>query len=537
MLRLDVSWARNRFERLFSSEGISRYANARVSTVFWLALVALVVALLCAPFFRYLYWLGDEGTLLHTAELVLQRKRIYEDFFQFLPPGTYLATAAWFSITGVSVGSARSLAVFTIVGTACFTFLACRQASKNAWLAATLSIGWAMMSVWPWMQISHHWFSTLLAVVAAWAALVNLNQPQGQLRWPMIAGTAAGGMAMFVPHDGALVSLAAMTAFLRRNPLELSTYLLGCAVVPAGVFVYLLAQHTVLAAFDDVIRFTATRYASVNIVPFGYGAGTLHRPLIFIFPLTAVLALIVCILDWRAILFDRRSWLCAALALAGFVGCYPRPDFIHISYSIPLALPLLAVSATRLTQSWRPVYRYAAAALIIGLCVPSARHFHGRVREALNGETVSTPRGEVRLSGPNIVQGSVAELLASIAATPPNDAYFFYPYDAMLPFLSGRKHISRYDFFQPGYTTPAQYREACSSVIRDAPWVVVDDFWTDYKEWKKYIPATPDEKPKETVAFEHALDDAYELVSKAGNFELRRRRDGISDSACDSIAS
>jgi hypothetical protein len=107
VLRLGVSCAKNRIEQRFSSEGMSRYANARVSTVFWLALVALVVALLCAPFFRYLYWLGDEGTLLHTVELVLQRKRIYEDFFQFLPPGTSLVTAAWFSITGVSFGSAR----------------------------------------------------------------------------------------------------------------------------------------------------------------------------------------------------------------------------------------------------------------------------------------------------------------------------------------------------------------------------------------------------------------------------------------------
>ena len=73
------------------------------------------------------------------------------------------------------------------------------------------------------------------------------------------------------------------------------------------------------------------------------------------------------------------------------------------------------------------------------------------------------------------------------------------------------------------------------SVIRDAPWVVIDRYWTDYKAWKVIFPSMPDEKPKETVEFESALDDAYALVSRAGNFELRRRRDGISDSACDSI--
>lgn len=535
MLRLDFSGARNRSEGRLSSE-LSRYATARSSTILWLALIALVVVLLCAPFFRFLFFLGDEGTLLRDAELVLQGKRIYEDFFQFLPPGVDVVTAIWFSITGVSFGSARSLAVLIILGTACFTFLACRQASKNPRLAAMLAIGWAMMSSYPWMQISHHWFSALLSVVSAWAALANLNQPQSQLRGPMIAGMAAGGMATFVPHDGALVILAAMTAFLRRNALKLTTYLLGCAVAPAGMFAYLLGQHTFVAAFDEVIRFVATRYSSINGVPFGYQAQTLHRPLIFIFPLTAFLALIISILDWPDFFFDRRSWLCAALAMAGFIGCYPRPDFIHISYSVPLALPLLALSATRLTQSWRPVYRYAAAALIVVLCAPSVRQFQWRVRQALNAETVSTPRGEVRLFGPLIVQGSVAELLASIAETPPNDAYFFYPYDAMLPFLSGRKHVSRYDLFAPWYTTAAQYQEACRSVIRDAPWVVVDRLWTDNKQWKQSFPSIPGEKPKETVVFENALDNAYELVSTAGNFELRRRRASVSNSACDSIA-
>jgi hypothetical protein len=121
------------------------------------------------------------------------------------------------------------------------------------------------------------------------------------------------------------------------------------------------------------------------------------------------------------------------------------------------------------------------------------------VRQALAAETVSTPPGEVRLLGWNIVHGSVAELLASIAHAPPNDAYFFYPYDAMLRVLSGWTHVSLYDLFAPWYTTPAQYPEACRSAIREAPWVVVDDLWTDCKKWKQIFPSMPDAKPKETV--------------------------------------
>jgi hypothetical protein len=71
-----------------------------------LALVGLIAALLCAPFFRFLYYLGDEGTLLHEAELVLRGQRLYADFFGFLPPGAIVVTAAWFSVAGVSFGAA-----------------------------------------------------------------------------------------------------------------------------------------------------------------------------------------------------------------------------------------------------------------------------------------------------------------------------------------------------------------------------------------------------------------------------------------------
>ena len=167
-----------------SSDDPAHHLPAHRDSVWWLVLVALVAALLCAPFFRALGFLGDEGVLLHEAELLLRGNRLYAEFFQFLPPGVIAVTAAWFGIAGVSFRSARLLAVLTIVGIACFTFLACRHASRKAPLSAILVIGWVMMSVWPWMQISHHWFATLLSMAAAWAAFVSLEQPKRRLRWP-----------------------------------------------------------------------------------------------------------------------------------------------------------------------------------------------------------------------------------------------------------------------------------------------------------------------------------------------------------------
>jgi hypothetical protein len=45
----------------------------------------------------------------------------------------------------------------------------------------------------------------------------------------------------------------------------------------------------------------------------------------------------------------------------------------------------------------------------------------------------------------------------------------------------------------------------------------------------------PDTKPPETIRFEESLDHAFELVTTKGFFELRRRREDISDTVCDAI--
>ena len=514
-------------------------AANRLSSVRWLVLVALAAALLCAPFFRALYFLGDEGTVLHEADLILLGKKIYADFFQFLPPGGVVFTAAWFSIAGVSFGSARVLAVLTIVGTTCFTFLACQRASKNVPLSAFFSIAWVMMSVWPWMQISHHWFATLLSMAAAWAAFVSLEQQEQRLRWPLIAGGASGAAAICVPHSGTLTMLAAMTAFLnlRHNRTATIAYVLGCALAPVGALAYLLALNTLAPAYDDIVRFTTTRYLSINLVRWALGFSPLNHPLKYVFQLTAILTLVDCAYDWRASLFDNRFRLCAAFALAGFLSCYPRPDIIHISYCVPLALPLLALCATRLSQSWRSAYRYAAAGLMIALCLPSANAYQRAARVAHGGDVMSTPRGDVALVGPFTSRRGLPELLAAIAGTQSGDAYLFYPYDAMLPFLTAREDVSKYDIFAPGYTTPAQYQEACRSAVQRASWAVVDRLWTDdLHMWKAIFPRTPDPEPQETVRFQRALDSAFEAPNNTGTFELRRRREGVNDSVCDDIA-
>jgi hypothetical protein len=130
----------------------------------------------------------------------------------------------------------------------------------------------------------------------------------------------------------------------------------------------------------------------------------------------------------------------------------------------------------------------------------------------------------------------VADLLPIIAAAPTQDAFFFYPYMPVLTFLAAREHVSKYAGLVPGYTTPAQYQEACLSAVRRASWLVLDRRQADYDFLKRTYPSMPDAKPQETIRFEKALDRAFELVATKGVFDLRRRREGTGDGVCAGIS-
>src|SRR5262249_35109473 len=191
----------------------------------------------------------------------------------------------------------------------------------------------------------------------------------------------------------------------------------------------------------------------------------------------------------------------------------------------------------RLTQQWRSTwwrYRYlvvVVAGVVIGFLISSGLYFFHISQEALRGKIVPTPRGGIVF----FALPGISELLERIAATPSEDAYFFYPTLSMLSFLTAREQVSKYDVFMPGYTLPSQYQDACISVMRHASWVVIDRRETDPNILKQRFPAMRDAEPPETKWLQ-ALDDGFELVAQEGRFELRRRREGISDAVCAGIA-
>lgn len=498
----------------------------------WLFTVFLLTVLMCLPFLRSVYSLGDEAELLNGGVRLLHGEIIYKDFFEFLPPGGFVLTSCWLGIMGNSINSARSLGILVITGVACLAYVNTRQTTQNAILAGILTIFWVVASQgYVMTQLSHHWLTTLFSMTAFCVALASLQRAQRSLWWALTAGAMEGAAVMVTPTCGALAWLAAATFFLRLGRKDALAYVAASGCVPLLLLVYLGLHENLASAYADCIQYTGAHYASIQGVPFGHGIGAQTYPLVSLFPAVAFLTILICLFDRRNCLTDRHLQLCAVYAIAGFIGCFPRPDVGRIDFETPLALPLFGYCLASIGRGCRPIIAAILAEVLITICLPSALSFWFIVRPALQAPLTPTPSGDVSIFG----QPGAAQILARLTIMPRGDAYFFYPYIPLMSFLTERQQVSKYEMFVPQYTTPSQYQDACISVMQTGTWVVVDRKWTDPKYWKTAFPAMTNPRPPETQAFETALSRGFEQVFQAGTFELRHRTAAASTALCTGI--
>lgn len=499
---------------------------------------ALIAVAVCTPFFRYVQWLGDEGVFLHAAARILGGEALYRDFFEFLPPGAFLIVAAWMKLFGVGFASVRVLAVFVIAAIAALLYAAARLSSGNRPLAALLAIAWAVFSQGIWTVISHHWFTTAASMAAAVGLFLALDgAPRRGAAFA--AGLFAGTAAMVTQTRGTLLWFAILAVFLTppRTRSRLVSALAGVAVFPTAMILHLSARGVLTAAFDDVILDPARRYAGIQAVSFGSGASLADTASVALFPVTFVLAGAAIALKRLAIWREPRFRASLALAIVGLLGTYPRPDIFHINFTVPLACPLFALVATDLLGRLGHRARTAVGALLIGMCLVGVGYSIYTKRVVLVGplRAVPTVRGLV-VRRDNLWTDDFAALVAQVDIAPPGEAFFFYPYSPMLPYLTGRRHVAALDVLLPGYTTAEEFRETCVRVVSEAQWLVIDRHWSDPRVLRFTFPAMRDPDPPEKRGFEATLLLAFDKIAHTSTFfELRQRARSASASLCDKI--
>ena len=501
----------------------------RVLDLLCLVLIVAALVVIMRPYLSTVYWLGDEGIILHGLRRMRDGETIYRDFFEYLPPGVFALTGAWLHLLPFSLLSARLFVVLMCALTAVATYLACRHAGGGRVLSAFLPVAWTWMSQGSFTQVNHHLISLPLSMLALLATLRALEAPGTARGWSFVAGLIAGATLSVTQHRGVLACIAAFASMLgpRERWRLLPTLILGGAVVPSLVVAGLLALGIAGDAFRDVVLFTLTRYEKIQDVPFGSWPTPANWPLVGLFPLALGGALLSVLLDWQRWRDDPRPRAYLAFAVAGLLGCFPRADTIHIAWCAPLGLPLLVYLLGRLATALQGWLRWAPATAVVLLCLPSGQEARWNASRVHRMPSVETALGEVR-----VPDAAHRMLLLRLGALPPRQAVFSYPYLPLLPVLTGHRHVARNDVFMQWFTSPEQFADACRAVMVGADWVVLDRKWMSPTFIRQVFPAMPPDDPPEFEAFNRAMEEGFELDASYGNFQLRRRSPAAEPALC-----
>ena len=483
-------------------------------------LVAIVSALLCLPFVNSIWLLADEGIWLHAAQRMLDGQILYRDFFEFHPPLGFLLVTGWMDLFGSSLLAARLMIILVIALTAWLAFSCCRILSGRPAMSALLTITWVATCQGEWTQINHHWLSSLFSILA-FRAMLSAGDRHTH---PMIAGLAASAATLVTSHRGALIVLAGFASLIGRGWRATALYMAGGLALLATIIVFLWTQGTLMPALDQVILFALNHYSNIQAVPFG-AFGTLQTALaVTAFPLAAGLLALAFWRQGASLLRKRHFGTACYFGLAGFLGCFPRPDAVHIAFCAVLILPLLA----RLLDTVLPT---KLSPLLIGMAsliclTPFFVLLSSAIRVA-NVDPIETPAGPVKI----MRNDGTAELLDRLETLPAGERVFFYPYDPVLPFLSGRRHPVNLDLFVPQYTTASQYHDSCLQVMQNAEWVVFDSEISQPGFYRVIFPAMSNPSPPEKTSFEAALKKSFAIEYQYGGFQVLRRRTASADAS------
>lgn len=472
-----------------------------------------MAALLCLPFTRSVWILGDEGIWLHAADRMMNGQILYRDFFEFHPPLGFLLTSGWLSLFGSSLFAARSLAVIVIAMTAGFAYACCRAISGRTGLSMLLTLTWVAASQGVWTQVNHHWFTSLFSMIALWS-LMPVADKSGR---PVLAGLMASAATLVTTHRGSMIVLAALaTLVLQKSLWDVVKFISGGLLLLTAILFFLWWQGSMNDAFEQVILYAMSNYSNIQGVSFGAFVTPQQVVLVTIFPLIACF-LGLALYRYGPTLLRQKYWSAACLfALSGFLGCFPRPDAVHISFSVVLALPLLAglvdILISRGSGPWRMPLGIAAFLLLAWPLIILAT-------EAMSTKNVMSPAGQISI----MKDDGTPELLERLNHISSSDRIFFYPYDPMLAFLSKRHHPARLDILVPHYSTSSQYFETCLEVMQKAHWVVFDKRLSSASFYRAVFPAIKNPSPPEKEIFEAALREGFINDVDYGDFQLLRR--------------
>lgn len=473
----------------------------------YLILFALL-ALWISTTFRLHIEPGDEGVTLLGASRIAAGEIPHEDFFEIIPPGSFLPVAGAFWLFGASVAVGRAVAAVYAVLLLLLMEWAGRRLGVSPFFRLASCAVLVPFGVWTWPMASHHWLADLLIL----GSLALLLSPPGDGD-----GKQSGGGRWAIPGSAALATWACFTLQDQGGywTIILGAILLWAFVCERGLFTTLRRWFVWFAAFSGAallllfalagprallcqwIVFPASRYRGIsgNAGRLGNGwseawdalstASGLPQEIyavsqLFFHGVLLVAPLTVAYLLWLAI--RRRERRKAALLLAGaqvaFYGaCLHRWSALNMTWALPAGLLSLALLLDDLARSGkRPLAMAGRCAAALIMLIGLSSLFSGMaVVQGSPRFGVEGPGG--RLESLDAAQAmALSEVVSAVSNfVPAGEPVFFSGYFPLLNVLSARPNPTRYNIFLvPEYSTVEQAKEVILTLReRRKSWVVL----------------------------------------------------------------
>jgi len=357
---------------------------ARVHRGAWLW--AAIAAASCASMICLEPSLLEEGLLLHFAERMAAGEHLYRDLIYFSGPLPFELLAALFRTLGAEIVVGRlALVVLHAVATAATFGLARRAHAGSA--AHVAAAGWAAAPVLLFPLYSTYFYTTLalhFCVLAAYSAVRGFESR----RWAALAGVLLACAALSKQNLGALaaaatlITLATAPGDRRARGARIGWLLLGGAAAAAATVLLFAIRGDLDALVAQTVWMPLSlesSYASgfVNLWPPGrfdaavepieafylphlYNILTgqsgrapawivLLTQALYALPFLAAALPVIGRLRRRAV--PHAVWVHEALLVALILNLFPRTDWGHLVFVLPVALAQVSLVAGSLRRS------------------------------------------------------------------------------------------------------------------------------------------------------------------------------------------
>jgi hypothetical protein len=448
----------------------------------------------CLRLFDLQFILGDEGVALVNGWRIALGQVPVRDFFEIIPPFSFMPTAAAFALFGPTLVAARVLTLIyglllmlsmdALVGTVAKDL---RFRTVAVLLAVPLGVFYYPMP-------SHHWVVNLLQVWALLALFEGVRR-SNHWAWGLLAG-ALSALAVFTLQDQGSYFVLALCLFFfpwinNRASMRrvFFAWMAGGVGILSAFAIYLLPRVSLERIWYQWYTFPRQNYGKIaeNTGTFFRGWG--WRELISswngnvfaihpfqtcgLFILLGFVSLLpfLGLLSALTALKDREiRWKAGGLMaglLAAYGTCLHRWALLNLVWAAPFALVLALFALLRATGAKNPVLCQRSAWAMLALLSAAALAFsatHFVLASSYQTFPVVTPAGTWRTQNPNhahSVQGAVDAVLAIV---PGDGKLLCIGFTPLFNFMTQRPCPTQWNYYLFGYNTEAQARATITAV-------------------------------------------------------------------------